>query len=139
MIGEQSVAEWLETDWLLRQFNVQHKWAIDKYKDFVRAGMGLPGLWPELTQQIYLGDEEFVKRLQKKLDKRADLSEIPRIQRRPKAKLLLYYESRYKDRKRGMVEAYSTGGYTMKEIAEYFKVHYSTVSRAIKKADEKDV
>jgi len=135
MIGEQSVPEWLETEWLLSQFSVQRKRAKAKYKDFVRAGVGLPGLWSELTQQIYLGDENFVKRMQRKLDKSADLSEIPRAQRRPKAKPLAHYELIYKDRKRAMVEAYFTGDYTMKEIAEYFEVHYSTVSRAIKKTE----
>jgi len=45
------------------------------------------------------------------------------------------YASRYKDKKRGMVEAYSTGDYTMRSIADYFNVHYSTDSRAIKKAE----
>ena len=34
-----------------------------------------------------------------------------------------------------MVEAYRTGDYTMKDIAGYFNVHYSTVSRAIKKTE----
>lgn len=135
MIGEQSAPQWLDTEWLLSQFSVQRKRAKAKYKDFVRAGVGLPGLWSELTQQIYLGDENFVKRMQRKLDKSADLSEIPRTQRRPKAKPLAYYELIYKDRKRAMVEAYFTGDYTMKEIAEYFEVHYSTVSRAIKKTE----
>jgi REP element-mobilizing transposase RayT len=135
MIGEQPVPEWLETDGLLGHFSVQRKRAIAKYKDFVRAGVGLPSLWSELKQQIFLGEDQFVKKMQKKLDKSADLCEVPRVQRRPKAKPLEYYETRYKDRKRGMVEAYATGDYTMKEIAEYFSLHYSTVSRAIKEAE----
>jgi len=95
----------------------------------------LPSLWSELSQQIYLGDEKFVKRMQKKLDHTEDLSEIPRAQRRPLAKPLQYYELRYKDKKRAIVEAYFTGDYTMKAIADHFKVHYSTVSRSIKKAE----
>ena len=135
MIGVHNTPVWLEVDWLLSQFSVQRKRAIAKYKDFVREGVGLPGLWSELSQQIYLGDEKFIKRLQKKLDHTQDLSEIPRAQRRPLAKPLQYYGSRYKDKKRGMVDAFSTGDYTMKAIADYFKVHYSTVSRAIKKAE----
>ena len=39
----------------------------------------------------------------------------PLIQRRPPAKSLHYYEENYQDRKRGMVEAYRTGDYTMKD------------------------
>lgn len=136
MIGGQRAPEWLETDWLLSQFSVQRKRAMAKYKDFVRAGAGVPGIWSALRQQIYLGDETFVKRMQKKLDKRVDLTEIPRAQRRPKAKPLPHDASRYQDTKRLMVDAYATGDYTMKQIAEHFTVHYSTVSRAIKKAEQ---
>jgi len=88
MIGEQPSPDWLETDWLLSQFGVQRKRAIAKYIDFVRAGVDLPGVWSELSHQIYLGNERFVKKMQKKLDAKADLSEIPKTQRRPQAKPL---------------------------------------------------
>jgi DNA-binding MarR family transcriptional regulator len=37
-----------------------------------------------------------------------------------------------------MAEAYQTGDYTMKEIAQQFGVHCSTVSRAIKYAEEQN-
>jgi len=138
MIGELHSPEWLETDWLLSQFSDQKKRAIVKYKEFVRAGVGQPGIWDDLTQQIYLGDEHFLKEMQKVMDGQADLSEIPRAQRRSPAESLRYYEETYQDRKRGMVEAYRSGDYTMKQIAEYFNVHYSTVSRAIKKTESKN-
>jgi hypothetical protein len=135
MTGSQQSPEWLVTDWLLSQFAVQKNRAIERYKEFVRAGTGQGSIWDDLTQQIYLGDENFLKKMQESLDAQADLSEIPRPQRRPPAKSLQNYQEIYKDRKRGMIEAYRSGGYTMKEIAAYFKVHYSTVSRAIKKAE----
>ena len=105
---------------------------------FVIYYCGLPSLWTGLSGQIYLGGECFVERMQKEVDKHGDLSEIPRMQRRPKAKPLDYYVGLYKDKRRGMVEAYQTGDYTMKEIAAQFDVHYSTVSRAVKAAEEQD-
>lgn len=37
--------------------------------------------------------------MQMKLDKKADLSEIPRMQRRPQARLLEYYVGLKKDKK----------------------------------------
>ena len=135
MTGTQCVPDWLETDWLLSQFSVQKKRAIVLYRDYVRAGVGQPRIWGDLTQQIYLGDEHFLKEMQKAMDQQADLSEIPRAQRRPPAKSLQFYEEKNHDREQGMVEAYRTGDYTMKDIASYFNVHYSTVSRAIKKAE----
>lgn len=138
MTGKQPAADWLETGWLLSQFSVQRKRATAKYIDFVRAGVGLPSLWSELTHQIYLGGDRFVNRMQKKLDAKADLSEIPKAQRRSIAKPISYYATRYKDKKRGIVEAYLTGDYTMKDIAGHFNVHYSTVSRAITKAEKEN-
>jgi putative transposase len=135
MIGAQSAPDWLETDCLLSQFSVHRNRAIVLYKDYVRVGVGQPCIWSDLTQQIYLGDEHFLKAMQKAMDQQADLSEIPRAQRRQPAKSLQFYEEKYFDRDQGMVEAYRTGDYTMKDIANYFKVHYSTVSRAIKKAE----
>ncbi|UZE98025.1 helix-turn-helix domain-containing protein [Alkalimarinus alittae] len=32
-----------------------------------------------------------------------------------------------------MVKAYSSGGYTLKDIAQHLEVHYSTVSRVVAK------
>ena len=38
----------------------------------------------------------------------------------------------------GIVSPYASGDYLMKDIADEFNVHYSTVSRAIKKAEMRD-
>lgn len=35
-----------------------------------------------------------------------------------------------------MTKAYRSGDYTMKEIAQQFGVHYSTVSRAVKALED---
>jgi len=106
--------------------------------DFVRKGVGLPSLWSEFSRQIYLGGDDFVERVQQELDKNADLSEIPRMQGCPQPKPMVYYVGLYKDKKRGMVEAYQTGDYTMKEIAVQLEVHYLTGSRAIKSTEQQD-
>ena len=64
--------------------------------------------------------------------KQGSLKEISRLQRRPLAKPLQWYEDNTDDRKQAMALAYASGDYTMKEISEWFCVHYSTVSRAVK-------
>jgi len=134
MIGEAVSPTWLQTAWLLLQFSKKRKIAIRKYTDFVREGVGLPSLWGDLKQQIYLGDDKFVAKMQKKIESSGDIKEIPRIQRRKKAKALSDYLA-YDDAKLGMAAAYQTGDYTMNTIAEAFGVHYSTVSRAVKGAE----
>ncbi len=65
-----------------------------------------------------------------------DLGEIPRIQRRPVAKPLSVCEAAGKgDRDVAISAAFRSGDYTMKQLAEHFGVHYSTVSRAVKKGE----
>ena len=131
MIGNVPAPTWLETDWLLRHFGRQRKRARAKYAEFVRAGMGLPSIWENLQHQIFLGGETYVNKLQKKIVDKADLDDIPDLQKRAIPKPLRYYQNKYKDERIAIKEAYLSGGYTLKEIGEYFGKHYTTVSRII--------
>ena len=131
MIGPVS-PPWLTTDWILGQFGTDRQQAIARYVDFVRAGVGLPTLWEKLQNQIYLGSEQFVQRMQKEIESLQVLQEVPRAQRRPVAKPLDHYAHQASDPFLGMALAYLSGDYTMKAIADHFGVHYTTVSRAVK-------
>lgn len=134
MTGRQAAPDWLQTDWILGQFSAQRRRAINLYVDFVRAGVGLPSVWDQLSGQVYLGSEPFIKRMQRLTDKVA-ISEIPRAQRRSLARPLSHYQAKYRNPKAAMVAAYATGDYTMQAIADFFGVHYATVSRTIKKGE----
>ena len=68
----------------------------------------LPSVWDQLSGQVFLGSETFIKRLQRLADKTA-IGEIPRAQRRPQAKPLSYYQNKHRDAKAAMVAAYATG------------------------------
>jgi putative transposase len=61
--------------------------------------------------------------------------EVPRIQWRLLAKPLAYY-LRLPDRRKAVALAYRAGGYTMQQIADAFGVHYATVSRTVRAAEE---
>ena len=133
MVGTTPCPEWLETDWFLGQFSPQRNTAQSQYIDFVRAGVGLPSIWGNLRNQIYLGDEAFVTRMQALNPENQQLSEVPRLQRRMNAKPLADYKTENAHQLRqGMALAYLSGKYAMKAIAEVFSVHYTTVSRAIR-------
>ncbi|MGB9094011.1 MAG: hypothetical protein WCB93_07840 [Gallionella sp.] len=134
MTGRQVAPDWLETDWILGQFSAQRRHAIKLYVDFVRAGVGLPSIWDQLSGQVYLGSEAFINGMQHLTDKIA-IGEIPRAQRRPLAKPLSHYQAKYHDPRAAMVAAYATGDYTMQAIADYFGVHYATVSRTVRKGE----
>lgn len=130
-IGRKDCPPWLEVDTILGCFSKRRQSARAKYIAFVRQGKNAPSIWDNLTQQIYLGDERFVMRAQERMGAAAEKLEIPRVQQRPPAKPLTHYARRYSDEKQAMAKAYETGRYTLKEIADYFGVHYSTVSRAV--------
>jgi len=129
MIGARAAPAWLETDWLLGHFSATRRKAVAAYQDFVRAGVGLESVWTDLRQQAFLGSERFVTEMQRRLPD-GDLREVPRMQRRGPARPLAEYAS-LGDRDQAMATAYHSGDYTMKQIADYFGVHYATVSRAL--------
>lgn len=131
MCGEMPMPTWLCTDWLLSQFGDTRSIAVTTYAKFVRAGLGEPCIWNKLNGQIFLGSEAFAQQMQRSSGQET-MTEIPRAQRRPKALVLSEYQSASGNKKIGMAKAYASGGYTMQEIAEHFKVHYSTVSRAVR-------
>jgi len=135
MLGIQAKPEWLQSDWILGQFSSQRRRAINLYIDFVRAGVGLPSVWEQLSGQVFLGSDRFLKRMQA-MSGKATIGEIPRAQRRPVAKPLDYYQTKHRDAKAAMIAAYATGDYTLQAIADHFGVHYATVSRAVKKGEE---
>ena len=136
MIGKAPVPAWLDVDWLLANFGRRRATAVKRYIDFVADGVGLPSIWLGLAHPHYLGDQAFIDRLgeQYAAESRTDLKEVPRMQRRPLAHPLDYYSTHYPDPKAGMVAAYASGDYSMKQIADWFGVHYSTVSRAVNKS-----
>lgn len=134
MVGKERTPRWLETDWLLAQFGTARRRAVQLYVQFVREGIGAASPWQSLKHQSILGDEAFVARFRDP-HRLEQLSEIPKTQRRPLAGSLEEYRARY-PREEAMARAYLSGAYTMKEIGEFFAVHYMTVSRAVRKQEQ---
>lgn len=133
-VAQAPPLECLQVAWLLRQFGLNREQAIERYRDFVRAGVGLPPVWEGLRNQIFLGDKPFVEKLQRQIKAESQgLKEIPKVQRRQLGRPLSDYVETIPDTKEGIRKAYETGDYTMQQIADAFGVHYSTVSRAVKK------
>jgi REP element-mobilizing transposase RayT/DNA-binding CsgD family transcriptional regulator len=131
-VGEQAKPRWLNTDWLLSGFGQKKLKAIEAYKQFVSAGKGQPSPWDKLKNQIFLGDEKFAESMLDKIDADKALTEIPMSQRRAVPKSLSYYAEKYAKRNEAIVYAYASGGYSLKEVGDYFELHYSTVSGIIK-------
>lgn len=122
----------LNTEWLLAAFAKRKSVAIEKYKQFVAQGTGQLSPWVMLRKQMYLGSDQFVEEMQALIDGDKELSEIPSSQRRPTPKPLAEYKTASTDRNTAIISAYQSGGYTLKEIGDYFGLHYSSVSGIIR-------
>jgi DNA-binding NarL/FixJ family response regulator len=84
----------------------------------------------KLKRQIYLGSEAFVK---KHTTRKQNLTEIPRAQRRAaKPSLQRTFATNGKD---AIAEAHAHG-YRLNEIAAHLHLHYSTVSRRLKRIEQ---
>jgi hypothetical protein len=135
-VGEAPAPEFLETDGVLRTFAEERTAAVAGYRRFVVEGIGAASPWQALKSQIYLGSEQFVERMQARIDPKRPLREVPKRQHRALAKPLADYTARWSDRDRAMTEAYRTGAYSMQAIAEHYGVSRMTVSRAVKRHED---
>ena len=66
--------------------------------------------------------------MQRLIDEDQELSEVPAAQRKPTPDTLDYYLATCEDRNSAIGKAYQSGGYTLKQLGDYFTLHYSTVS-----------
>ena len=132
-IGRTTPQGGLNPDWLLSGFSKRKSTAIENYKAFVLAGKNQPSPWEILTNQVFLGSDQFINEIKSQILDDKDLSEISFAQKRPVAKPLSYFRKNYKVRDEAISEAFNSGGYSMKQIGEYFELHYSTISRIISK------
>ncbi len=129
--GLAPVPAFLTVDWILRQFGATRSEAQARYRAFVRAGVGNRP-WEQLRGQIYLGDDEFVKR---HAQAPAELTEVPRAQRlamRPPLEEIFRTGG-----SQAIALAYHEFGYRMKEMADFLGVHYATVSRRLRQLEGK--
>ena len=133
--GEAAGPPWLTTEWVWEQFGPRAQTAQENYRVFVAEGRGGPRPWEQVTGQIYLGGEEFVAKHQP--DRR--IREVPRRQTQAQRPSLptLFAGARHRDRV--IREAYRRYGYRLAEIATHLGVHYATVSRWLKRAEQGDV
>ncbi len=132
-VAQVAPPKWLYTGKVLSLFGNKQEDTIRRYQEFVAAGVGLSSVWATLKHQIYLGDEGFVRDMQCMMAQDVDLQEIPKLQRRGIPKPLESYRQPGLSNREMIAAAYRSGGYTLREIADHFGIHYSTVSRIVNK------
>ena len=130
----------LTTDWILAQFGQEKKKAYSLYQAFVLSGAKAVSPLKAVKGQLFLGKESFMDQVEHLLQGKEKLKEIskkPRYITRPPLDEVLKYRDK-KKRNQALYKAHLQYGYTLKDIAEYLGVHYSTVSRVIKRIERED-
>lgn len=129
-IGESLSQDWFDPSFLLSHFGTVTKSPREAFVDYVLEGVGDKSIWRHLHDQIYLGDRNFVTEAKQRNS--IESIEIPHDQRHCAAKPISFYSNAALPRKRAMADAYASGDFTLAQIALEFRVHYTTVSKAIK-------
>jgi putative transposase len=142
-VGEAAVPEWLDTPGLHGHLlgrpsrsAADTRRAADRYARLV-ASVPDASLWDSaLRQQIYLGDEGFVERMQALAEPRnsTDL-DIPKVQRK-KVRTLAQWLTSCENREEALYQAHTAGAISMTAIARELGLSVSRVSRLIARAEE---
>ena len=127
----------LTTDWVLGGFAKTKNIAKQRYRDFVKQGKGQPSPWQSLKNQIYLGDDEFILKVQGRLAPELSLKDIPKKQKQAPIKPLEYFDKPGRTRNDNMAQAYLSGHYILDQVGQNFGVSYATVSRAVKQQESR--
>jgi REP element-mobilizing transposase RayT len=127
----------LTVAWVLGQFGSKKRGAEKRYRAFVMDGMGGRRIWDDVRGQSILGDGDFVNRLVDYARGYEEVREIPKIQRylnRPSlVEIFKIVRGEKRRRDRGIEDAVKRWGYSEREVADYLRLHYSTLSRLIRR------
>lgn len=137
--GMKTPPDYLMTGWIWGLFHQEKTEAQKLYRKFVRAEIGLKSPWEELRSQIFLGEEAFIDSHRDLLHDKQTVNEAPRTQRylnRPELSTLFSKEKNKAERNRLIHQAHIQYGYTLKAIADYLEIHYTTVSKVMKTLEE---
>ena len=136
--GLKDAPEWLDTAGLHGHLlgrpargAADHRRAARRYAALVASAPDMQ-IWPTgLRQQIYLGDEQFVERMQALMAAaRVDDRDIPKTQRLP-VKTLQAWLAQSASREEGLHRAHTQGGLSMTSISASLGLSVSRVSRLI--------
>ena len=145
IIGKVKKPEFLIIDWILSQFSLDKKKAIEEYKQFVISGYNTEFPYNELVGQIILGSEGFLKKVNSYLSQESkdNMQEVPREQQLSLLPQLdeIFQEEVRKGTSRDNIiyMVYYDYNFTMREIGEYLGLHYTTISRVINRCEKNEM
>lgn len=133
--GLADAPDFMTVEWILAQFDRDTSTAQRAYRKFVRQGRGVE-IWDELRSGNLFCADSFADQVVPLLDKKRSEIDIPRFRRlaaRPTLDELFADVHDKETRNERIHKAMRVHEYTLKELAEYLGLHYSTISVIAKK------
>ena len=137
--GKAKAPPWLAADALLAHFASERAAAVRRYRLFVAQGIVAESIWTKRNRQVFLGDDDFVARMQALRREGPPDAAIPQAQRRRPAPPLEEIASQHPSRDAAIAAAHATGAYSHQQIAVAFGVHFTTVGRIVRAARKGDL
>lgn len=126
LYGKEETPKWIENGWFSERFS-----SIEHFDNFIMDGEN-SGILAQARKQIFLGDDDFIVDIQKKVDKEDLSDEIPKTQlAEPVSKTYSELLSKSKNKDEAIAKTYLTGNYTLKEIGDHVGLHYSGISKIV--------
>jgi REP element-mobilizing transposase RayT len=133
-VGASRGPAWLHSNTVLTMFGGVPRTARARYRRFV-AEATAKRPWDDVADQVFLGPDAFVAEMKARIDGGDAMAEVPRAQRRAPAHALEWYAEKASGRNAAMLAAWQSGDHTQQSIARHFGLHYSTVSRLLKRLE----
>jgi REP element-mobilizing transposase RayT len=135
----RAAPDWLAVADVLRLYGDEAAAARQRFVADV-ADDGRAPLWEDLRHQMFIGSDGFVAAMREAARAaaagRGNLAEIPKAQWQAPPPPLERFAAEAASRDEAMARAYLSGGYSQSRIARHFAVHYSTVSRAVRRFEQ---
>lgn len=135
-VGQEQGPGFLTSEWVLGQFAEEVAAARKKYAEFVNDG-SLRKIWDDVVSGVALGESEFAGQCGMLAHGEGDITEIPKEQRYVNRPSLGEVMNACGSRGERWLRAVEEFGYTQKEVARHSGVHYSYVSRMLKRVRSK--
>ena len=137
--GQAEVPGFLTIEWILSQFAETRASAMQAYRRFVSQGRGVD-IWKELRAGNLLGSEGFIEQMKPRL---AEAPLDPNVLRRERSAARPPLESLFSDvvgkgaRNQRIHDAVREHHYTLQEVGDYLRLHFSTISVIAKRVAER--
>lgn len=134
MIGEVSSPDFLHRDTVLQSFSTDLEKAEARWKKFVADGQQADSPLAGRSNQVLLGSEQFVDRLQTLMKNSRKAKQAPKRQNRRKSLRVLFRHvaNQSKTKRNALIkQAHLQYDYTLIEIGSFLGLHYTTVSKVV--------